>query len=260
MSLSLTIVRFPLPLVFFPPIAMGFLIADNYVELTGPNSTTDLTCTFNTTSTVPDFSIPGSNISYITGSESSLNGTTNVTEIDTTYDEAVTNVYPVFTVLFPPANDSDRTDSVQIAEAFLSCLRPVNVTAGSRKPPPLPLPTALRKITKPLSAGAKAGIAVGVIIGALLIGGAFIFVLRRKRQKSKALETDAALELVEKKMKDEKEALAEKKTPMMGGESVFEAEGDAREEMQGTRTYRELADTSITGELEGANHSNVEEP
>lgn len=110
-----------------------------------------------------------------------------------------------------------------------------------------------------MSAGAKAGIAVGVVLGVLLIGGALVFVLRRRRQKRKAAETAAALELVEKKMRDEREALAEKKTPMMGGESVFEAEGEARGEMQGTRTYHELGDTSTAAELEGVNHSNAAE-
>jgi hypothetical protein len=213
----------------------------------------------NTTNNVPSFSIPGSSLSHITGSQSALN-TTNTTLQETTYDEAVTNVYPILTVLFPPANDSISREgflSVGTAEAFLSCPRPVNISAGSRTPSPLPSPSALRKVTHSLKPGAKAGIAVGVIAGILLLGGTLVFWLRRRRQTRKSAEKTAALESMEKKMKDEREALAEKKTPMIDSGNVYEAEGDARGEMQGTQTYMELEDTSRAGELDGRdiNHS-----
>ena len=110
-----------------------------------------------------------------------------------------------------------------------------------------------------MSAGAKAGTAVGVVLLVFSIGGALVFVLRRRRQKRKEAETATALELVEKKMQEERGALAEKKIPMMGGESVFEAEGDARGEMQGTQILHELGDTCTAAELYGANHSNAVE-
>jgi hypothetical protein len=53
-------------------------------------------------------------------------------------------------------------------------------------------------------------VAIGVILGVLLIGGGLWFEVRR-RQTRKATETVTALKLVEKKMKDEREALAENK-------------------------------------------------
>jgi hypothetical protein len=110
-----------------------------------------------------------------------------------------------------------------------------------------------------MNAGAKAGTAVGVVLAVLLIGGALIFVLRSRRQKRNEAETATALELLDKKMQEERGALVEKKRPMMGGESVFEAEGDARGEMQGTQVFHELGDTSRAADLEGANHSNAVE-
>ena len=180
-------------------------------ELTEPNSTTDKTCTFNTT---------------------------NATLQEITYDDAVTNGYPVLTVLFPPVNDSISREgyiSVGTAEAFLSCPQPVNVSADSRRLSPLPSPSTCRNATHALKPKAKAGIAVGVIAGALLIVGALVFWLRRRRQTRKSEEKTAALESVEKKMEDELKALA-KKTPMMDSGNVYEAEGDARGKMQGTQT------------------------
>lgn len=146
---------------------------------------------------------------------------------------------------------------MQTAEAFLACPRPINITAGSHVAAALPAPTALRKVVKPLTAGDKAGIAIGVIAGVVLIGGGLWCMLRKRRQQRKVTETIEALQAVEKKMKDEREALAEKKAPMKGGEGVYEAAGDARGEMQGTQTYTELEGTSTAGELDGRglNHS-----
>jgi len=208
-------------------------------EITGPNSTTDETCSFNASNNVPSFSQPASNLSLITQYSSSLD-ITNASIQDNVYDEAVTLVYPIFTVLFPPANDSNRGGgSVTIAEAFLTCARPVNITAGSRVPAALPAPTELRKITNPLSPSAKAGIAVGVV-GAFLIGGLATWKFISERKKSKVVEDAAALGLVEKKMRDETEAQAEKKTPMLGSEERYEAEGGMRPEMDGAKVFMEL--------------------
>lgn len=42
---------------------------------------------------------------------------------------------------------------------------------------------------------------------------------------------------------------------MVSIDNVYEAEGDARGQMQGTQTYIELADTSRPGKLDGAYYS-----
>jgi hypothetical protein len=154
-------------------------------------------------------------------------------------------------VLFPPANDSITENKVGSAEAFLRCPRATSISPGSRTPDPLPSPTPLRNIPHRSSAGAIAGIAIGVVAAVLLVIGALFFWLRRKRRARKVTESAAALELVEKKMREEKAELAEKKVPMMDSENVFEAEGDARAEMHGTQVYMELEDTSRIGEVDG---------
>lgn len=229
--------------------------------ITGPNSTTDQTCAFNTSNTVPSFSQPNSNLSLIT-QYSSSGDKTNVTNQDEIYDEAVTLVYPIFTVLFPPANDSNRGGGVvSAAEAFLTCARPVNITAGSRVAAALPSPTPLRTISKPLSAGAKAGIAVGAVVVVLLIVGISAWVLISRRRKQR-VERDLAAAKEEERQRVEKEdAEKEKKAPLLASEERHEAMGDLvneraemptelRLEMDGGQSFAEL-DGSTVGELDG---------
>lgn len=166
------------------------LISDCTTGITGPNSTAAETCQFNTSTVAPSFAVPNSKLYLITQYESQQLPNTSI--LDTTYDEATTLVYPILTTLFPPANDSDRADSVDQAEAFFTCARPVNITAGSRVPPALPPPTPLPSIAKPLSTGAKAGIGVGVSLGVILLAVAlaWFIVSRRKKRKAEALQME----------------------------------------------------------------------
>jgi len=231
--------------------------------ITGPNSTTDLTCAFNTSNTVPSFSQPNSNLSLITQFSSS-GDTTNVTNQDEIYDEAVTNVYPVFTVLFPPANDSNRGGGiVDGAEAFLTCARPVNITAGSRVAAALPSPTPLRTIYKPLKAGAKAGIAVGIVVVVFLITGISAWVLVSRRRKQRAEKDLAAAQEEERQRAEKEDVEKEKKAPLLASEERHEAMGDLvnervemptelRSEMDWRQSFAEL-DGSTAGELDRGN-------
>lgn len=226
--------------------------------ITGPNSTTDNICQFNTSNVAPSFSQPNSNLSLITQYRASLN-TTDITREENVYDKAVTNVYPIFTVLFPPANDSNRAGGVvSTAEAFLTCARPVNITAGSRIAAALPSATPLPKVSKPLSGGAKAGIAVGVIVGVALIAGIVAWLLVSRRRKRSAAAEAAAVEAEEKRRVEAEEMEREKKTPLLGGEQMFEAEGEYRPEIGGDQIMElegsrvgELDGNAVVGELDG---------
>ena len=214
---------------------------------------------------MPSFSQPGSNLSLITQYTSSGDAS-NVASQDTIYDEAVTSVYPIFTILFPPANDSNRGGGqVQSAEAFLTCARPVNITTGSRVAAALPSPTSLRKISKPLSGGAIAGIVIGVVLGVLLICGIIAWFLISRRRKQKAERDAAAAREEERKRMEKEEFEKEKKAPLLMSTERHEAEGDAtngsaemptgfgsRSEMDGGHQFAELEGNTV-GELDGRN-------
>ena len=95
------------------------------------------------------------------------------------YDELVHTVWPVMTVIMPPANNS-RVSSIPSAYAQMSCIRAKTIRSGSRKPTPLPAPTAVN-FPNSLSKGAIAGIVVGAIIAmAIAVAAAFWFWRRRK--------------------------------------------------------------------------------
>ncbi|KKA21053.1 hypothetical protein T310_4912 [Rasamsonia emersonii CBS 393.64] len=217
------------------------LISDCTTGITGPNSTAAETCQFNTSTVAPSFAVPNSKLYLITQYESQQLPNTSI--LDTTYDEATTLVYPILTTLFPPANDSDRADSVDQAEAFFTCARPVNITAGSRVPPALPPPTPLPSIAKPLSTGAKAGIGVG------LWPGLSFQDVRNGRQKLCKWRD-------RKKSRVNQANNAETKAPMLDGQTRSELSGSGRRpELDGTG-YSELEASGIS-ELEGSYPHNL---
>ena len=173
-------------------------------------------------------------------------------------------VYPIFTVLFPPANDSNRGGGVvQSTKAFLTCARPVNITAGSRVAAALPAPTALRKVSKPLSAGAIAGIVIAVVLGVLLIGGALAWVLITRRNKLKAERAAAAAKEEERQRTEKEELEKEKKAPLLASTERHEIESGGvngraempnglRSEMDGGHSFAELEGNTV-GQLDGRN-------
>jgi hypothetical protein len=111
----------------------------------------------------------------------------------------------------------------------------------------------LRKL--PLSNGAQAGIAVGVILGVQLISvllGLFLWQRRKKRAaRAKVLEEEHRL-AEEKRAREEEENQKEAKTPMLDSDQVQRFEMDARDrqpEVEGEQKYE--MEGSPVGELRG---------
>lgn len=190
-------------------------------------------------------------------------------------DEACADyeILQIITVFFPPANTSKigyaaSNNHTLTAEAYMTCARPVNITDGSRTPTPLAAPTPLPKL--PLSKGAKAGIAVGVILGVLLIGAllALFLMQRRKKRaaKAKAVEEEQRIE-EEKRAMEEGENQKEAKSPMLDSDQVqrFEMGGEDRKpEVEGAQRFEmegspvpELSGNTLDHELEGTRSSQL---
>lgn len=116
---------------------------------------------------------------------------------DNGYDNLTNTVTPILTVFMDVAN-VERRGCCNTPKSVLECIRPSNFREGSRVSPvlaegtPWPKPGAL-------SAGAKGGIAAGVVIFVLIVGGllfCFWVVKRKKRaraEKAAAAQTDAKL-------------------------------------------------------------------
>lgn len=100
------------------------------------------------------------------------------------YDNSTQNMFPILTVIFPPAVDNPKIKS-EVAGGFMNCVRANVSRAGSRVAPPLPAPTALRHITKPLSNGAIAGISVAAALVGLLLLGLLVWWFWRKRRNGR---------------------------------------------------------------------------
>ena len=183
------------------------------------------------------------------------------------YQNGTTWVYPIITVLFPPANTSKLGYSpanvhATTAKAFMTCARPTNVTVGSKIPTVLAAPTPLKKL--PLSKGAKEGIAVGVILCVALVGiliGLFLWQRRKKRAaRAKAVEEENRL-AEEKRAREEEENQKEAKAPMLDSDQVERFEMDARDrkpEIDGEQKFEmegspvgELRGNTLDHELEG---------
>jgi hypothetical protein len=171
------------------------------------------------------------------------------------YNNATRSVIPIISVFMPAANNS-RESVMLNAWAEMTCLRVSKFSKGSRVPPELPSPTPVH-ISFPLSKGAKAGIAVGVIVGVLLIAVALSFVIMRTRRRrasaggSRGLDTDTGKE-------DNKRGVAQ-----LLGDEKYEVVGDNKyiQELGPSLTRSEAGGTLVTKtntgapqELEGEAH------
>ena len=143
-----------------------------YSSITGPGSNVDDTCSINTTSSNLSYPQAPNSTLYLLGHSGMDSQNYSASLVEEIYNNATSWTYPIITVLFPPANSSNRNGALGVktvvtAEAFMTCPRTVNFTEGSTFPPALPSPTPLRKL--PMSKGKKTGIIVGVVLGTVLI-------------------------------------------------------------------------------------------
>jgi hypothetical protein len=121
-----------------------------------------------------------------------VNRTGDTVTDNAVYDNLTRTIFPVLSVFMPPANNSRAGPIMAGAWAQMTCLRASHFSKGSRVPPALPSPTPVH-IPRPLSKGAKAGIAIVVVVGVALIAAAiWFFVVRTMRWKAAAVkDTDA---------------------------------------------------------------------
>lgn len=103
------------------------------------------------------------------------------------YDALVSQVWPILTVVMPPANNS-RQSGIGEAYATMTCISArSNIKQGSRTPPPLPK-------AKPVNIGTNYGVKVGVpvaIVGALIIAAIIGWWFWRKRRASRNAQKEA---------------------------------------------------------------------
>jgi len=106
---------------------------------------------------------------------------------DIGYDNITNAVTPMLTVYMPVAN-TERRGCCNPARSILECLRPRDFSEGSRVAPALAEGTPWPK-PGALSAGAKGGIAAGVVVFILAAAGILLYVwnARRKRRARAAV-------------------------------------------------------------------------
>ena len=128
----------------------------------------------------------------------------------------------------------------------MNCVRANNSLPESRVAPPLPAPTALRKLPIRLSKGTTAGIAIGAVVGVVLLVGALVWLCLGRRRAKKANEGKAEADRKQielEKAKNEEEIKQEAIQPMVDSNPKYEIDGKGgRGEM----------DTGILNELEGS--------
>lgn len=94
-----------------------------------------------------------------------------------------------------PVANTERTSVYSIAPSVLQCVRASNISEGSRAAVALPEGTSWPEPSGGgLSAGAKGGIVVGVVVFALIVGGLVLclwLVKRKKRARAAAAQSDA---------------------------------------------------------------------
>ena len=159
------------------------------------------------------------------------------------YDNATRNVIPVLSVFFPQANDT-RSRATDGSWAQMTCLRAEEYSQGSRVAALLPSPTP-DHISKPLTNGAKAGIAVGIIAGFVLIVTGTCLMVQRLRSREARAVTQA-----NESGKNGTAMLMSAQKHEMAGEHALEADGRA---MQGVRS-------TVPLELEGQAHHHKRSP
>ena len=167
------------------------------------------------------------------------------------YDNITNEITPILTVYMPVAN-TERRGCCNKPKTILECIRPSNFSEGSR------VATALAEGTswpKPgLSAGAKGGIAAGVVVFVLAVGGILLGLWIVKRKKRARASTEAAQSDI--KSSDEDIKLPPEADAGFG---VYElTPNDRKQEIDGTTVSElsgggskpsELANTSTPVEL-----------
>lgn len=109
------------------------------------------------------------------------------TGTDAGYDNATQEINPILTVYMPVAN-LERTSVYSYAPSVLKCVQAKNFSESSRVSPALPEGTPWPSPGGSLSAGAKGGIAAGVVVFVLLVGGMLLSLWLIKRRKRRARE------------------------------------------------------------------------
>ena len=159
------------------------------------------------------------------------------------YENATRNVIPVLSVFFPQANDT-RSEATDGSWAQMTCLRAEMYSKGSRVAAVLPSPTP-EHISEPLSKGTKAGIAVGVIAGfVLIVTGTCLMVQRSRRSKARAA-TQA-----NESGKNGTAMLMSVQKHEMAGEHALEVDGRAMQDVR----------SAVPLELEGQAHHHNRSP
>lgn len=103
---------------------------------------------------------------------------------DTAYDNLINTVTAILTVFMDVAN-VERRGCCNTPKSVLECIRPSNFREGSRVAPTLAEGTPWPKPGS-LSAGAKGGIAAGVVVLVLAVGGLVLYLWIVKRRKRMA--------------------------------------------------------------------------
>ena len=100
------------------------------------------------------------------GNKIEFNGTSPVQA----YDDLVNQVWPILTVVMPPANVSRGFSNHYITEAYaqMTCIRAKNIKQGSRVPPPLPKPGPVHGPRSATWYGVRIGVPVAIVVVALL--------------------------------------------------------------------------------------------
>lgn len=167
------------------------------------------------------------------------------------YDNITNEITPILTVYMPVAN-TDRRGCCNKPKTILECIRPSNFSEGSR------VATALAEGTswpKPsLSAGAKGGIAAGVVVFVLAVGGILLglwIVKRKKRAHAASAAARSDIKSSDDDVKLPPEADAgfgvHELTPK---DRKHELEGTVVSELDGGKSKpSELANTSGPAEL-----------
>lgn len=106
---------------------------------------------------------------------------------DAGYDNATQDITPILTMYMPVAN-TERTGTRNYVPTVLRCLQAKNFSEGSRVSPALAEGTPWPSPGGGLSAGAKGGIAAGVVVFVLLVGGMLLSLWLIKRRKRRARE------------------------------------------------------------------------
>lgn len=174
---------------------------------------------------------------------------------DRGYDNITNTITPILTVYLPVAN-VERRGCCNKPKSILECIRPSNFREGSRVAPAL---AEGKPWPKPgLSAGAKGGIAAGVVVFVLAAAGVALYLWMAKRKK-RAREASAAAQ------SDTRSSDEDIKLPPEadGGFSVHElTPKDLKQELDGTTVSElgggksklsELANTSAPVELPAEN-------